>query len=152
MPTKKTANEEQLDPHTIPTPTEEGDSGDSISIADSVIASIVRMSCLEVDGVASVGGGSEGFWENISGKKPGRGVLVTLDEAENYVIEVHVDMRFGVELAKTAMQVQQNVREQITRMTMKGVSKVDVIIDGVRMEPDKPEEDKSESWEQPHSD
>ncbi|WOO41907.1 Asp23/Gls24 family envelope stress response protein [Rubellicoccus peritrichatus] len=152
MSTKKPVSEDQLDPHTIPTPTEEGEGGDSISIADSVIASIVRMSSLEVDGVSSVGGGSEGFWENISGKKPGRGVLVTIDEAENYVIEVHVEMRFGVELAKTAIQVQQNVRDQVSRMTMKDVSKVDVIIDGVRMDADKVDEDKEESWEQPHSD
>jgi len=151
MPAKK-KTEDTSDPHTIPTPTEDGDSSDSIRIADSVVASIVRMACLEVDGVVSVGGASEGFWENISGKKPGRGVLVTLDEAENYVIEVHVEMRFGVELAKVAMQVSQNIREQVSRMTMKGVAKVDVIIDGVRMEADKPAEEPSESWEHPHTD
>lgn len=152
MPTKKTITEDELDPHTIPTPTDDGDDSDSIRIAGSVVASIVRMAALEVDGVASVGGRSEGFWENISGKKLGRGVVVTLDEAENYVIEIHVEMRFGVELAKIAMQVQQNVREQVSRMTMKGVGKVDVIIDGVRVEAETVAEEKAEDWEQPQSD
>lgn len=151
MPSKK-SDQEPSDPHTIPTPTDDGDSADSIRIADSVVASIVRMACLEVDGVASVGGASDGFWDSLSGKKPGRGVLVTLDDAENYQIEVHVEMRFGVELAKVAMQVAQNVREQVSRMTMKGVAKVDVIIDGVRMETDKAPEDKGEGWEHSHTD
>lgn len=152
MPTKKAAKEDTPDAHTIPTPTEDGDSVDSIRIADSVVASIVKMACLEVDGVYSVGGSGDGFWENMTGKKPGRGVLVELDEAENYLIEVHLEMRFGVELAKTAMQVQQNVRDQVSRMTMKGVAKVEVIIDGVRMETEKKSEDSPETWEHPHTD
>ena len=41
-------------------------------------------------------------------------------------------MRFGVELAKVAMKVQESVREQIKTMTMKDVGQIDVIIDGVR--------------------
>lgn len=144
------------DPHQIPVPTDETTASDTIQIADSVVASIVKMACLEVDGVYSVGGSFiEGFWENLGGKKSEKGVVVSLDEAENYVIEVHVEMRFGVELAKTALQVQHNVRHQVSRMTMKGVGQVDIIIDGVRVEtndkaklPDKAEE----HWEHPHTD
>lgn len=153
MPAKKTTREEFHDVHTIPTPTEYGESVDGIRIADSVVASIVKMACLEVAGVYSVGGSGEGFWENMTGKKPGRGVVVELDEAENYLIEVHLEMRFGVELAKVAMQVQQNVREQVSRMTMKGVAKVEVIIDGVRMDvAEKKSEDSPTGWEHPHTD
>ena len=143
------------DPHEIPVPTDESTASDSIKIADSVVASIVKMACLEVDGVYSVGGNFiEGFWENLGGKKNEKGVIVTLDEAENYVMEVHVEMRFGVELAKTALQVQHNIRHQVARMTMKGVGKVDVIIDGVRVEgknkkPDSPVE---QQWDHPHTD
>ena len=141
------------DPNQIPTPTDDNESRDSIQIADSVVASIVKMASLGVDGVYSVGGSFiEGFWENLGGKKGERGVVVTLDEAENYVIEVHVEMRFGVELAKTALQVQANIRDQVGRMTMKGVSKVDVVIDGVRVEPQSKGECFDDNWEQPHTD
>lgn len=150
MPTKKA--EDPNDQHTIPVPTEE-ETSDRIRIADTVVASIVRMASLEVDGVYSVGGNADGFWENVTGKKPGKGVIVSLDEAENYIIEVHVEMRFGVELAKVAMQIQQNVREQVARMTMKGVARVDVIIDGVRLDTDSKAEEKGERWDHaPHTD
>lgn len=149
---KPNPDSDRPDPHTIPLPTEESDSVDSIRIADTVVASIVRMACLEVDGVYSVGGNFiDGIWENLGGRKADKGVRVTLDEAENYVIEAHVEMRFGVELAKTAMRVQQNIREQVSRMTMKEVGKVDVIIDGVRME-QKPEEQETDEWVDPHTD
>jgi uncharacterized alkaline shock family protein YloU len=119
---------------TIPTLNEEQESVGDIKINHSVVASIVRLAALEVDGAYAVGGGFvDGIAEIFSKKESDRGVRVTEDEAGSYVIEVRVILRFGVELAKTAFQIQENIREQVARMTMKNVSKVDVIIDGVKM-------------------
>ena len=110
------------------------------------MASIVRLAALEIDGVESVGsaGLSESITEYFKGKDSG--VRVSEDEAEDYQIEIKVILRFGVELAKTAVRIQQNIRDQVTRMTMKSVSKVDVIIDGVRLPKDEEQEDGEEAF------
>lgn len=113
---------------------ENGSFGD-IKINHSVIASIVRLAALEVDGTYAIGGSFvDGITELFSKKESDRGVRVSEDTAGNYEIEVRVVLRFGVELAKTAVQIQQNIREQVARMTMKPVGRVDVIIDGVKLD------------------
>lgn len=135
MSEKKEANE----PQSIPTISEESTSLGDIKINHSVIASIVRIAAMEIDGVIAVGGESfvDGIREIFRGRDSDHGILVSEDEGGQYVIEVRVVMRFGVELAKVAMQVQENVSEQIKCMTMKEVAKVDVVIEVVRNEEDK---------------
>jgi uncharacterized alkaline shock family protein YloU len=106
-----------------------------IKINHSVVASIVRLAALEVEGTYAIGGSFvDGITELFSKKESDRGVRVHEDEAGNYEIELRVVLRFGVELAKTAVLIQQNVREQVMRMTMKPVGRVDVIIDGVKLD------------------
>ena len=117
------------------TNTETSHNTDEIKVKYSVVASIVRLASLDIKGVYSVGGG---FVDDIAGAifskkvESDRGVKVSEDEAGNYVIEIRVFMDFGIELAKTAQEVQMAVREQVTNMTGNGVSKIDVIIEGVK--------------------
>jgi len=134
----------------IPTVSEESNSLGEIRINHSVVASIVRLAALEVSGVAAVGGGFvDGIAEIFSKKGDERGVRVDEDEAGDYQIEIRVILRFGVELAAVATQIQQRVAEQVEKMTSKNVARVNVIIDGVRTEDAKSRED----WEdQPHTD
>ena len=56
------------------------------------------------------------------------------DEVGDYRIEIRVILKFGVELAAVAGQVQQRIAEQIEKMTSKNVARVNVVIDGVRTE------------------
>lgn len=130
---------------TIPTVSEDNTLGD-IRINHSVVASIVRLSALEVAGVASVGGGFvDGIAEIFSKKGDERGVRVDEDEVGDYKIEIRVVLQFGVELAAVGHQVQQRVAEQIEKMTSKSVARVNVIIDGVRTVED--EKKQSEDWD-----
>ena len=111
--------------------TEETTAYGDIKINHNVVASIVRLAALEVDGVDAVAGGS--FVDNVREIfKPDHAISVGENEGGQYVIEVRVVMRFGVELAKVAMQAQESIRNQVKTMTMKEVAQVDVIIDGVR--------------------
>lgn len=104
-----------------------------IKINHSVIANIVRLATQQVEGVHSVGGGFvEGIAEIFSKKDSERGVRVSENEVGEYVIEVKVNLLFGYELAKVGAAIQKNVSENILRMTMKPVDRVDVIIDGVK--------------------
>lgn len=119
----------------IPTISEGHDTLGEIKINHSVVASIVRIAATEIDGVYSVGSSLvEGITEIFSKKDSDRGVRVSEDEAGDYVIEIRVILRFGVSLAKIAVEIQENVREKVSRMTMKEVSRVNVIIDGVKNE------------------
>lgn len=118
----------------IPAINEEGSQGmGDILINHSVVASIVRQLALDVDGVVSIGSGgiAEGLSEYIKGKDAG--VSISEDEAKDYQIRLRVILAYGVELARTAQNLQRVVREGVERMTMKSVSRVDVIIDGVKL-------------------
>ena len=136
----------------IPTVSEDNNSLGDIRINNSVVANIVRLAALEVSGVVAVGGSFVDGIAEIFSKKGGdeRGVRVDEDEVGDYKIEVRVILRFGVELAAVASQIQQRIAEQVEKMTSKNVARVNVIIDGVRTQ----EEEKSaEEWENhPHTD
>ncbi|PXA03259.1 Asp23/Gls24 family envelope stress response protein [Coraliomargarita sinensis] len=145
-------NKESDNPNesSIPTVSEDSNTLGDIRINHSVVASIVRLAALEVAGVAAVGGGFvDGIAEIFSKKGDERGVRVEEDEAGDYQIEIRVILRFGVELAAVATQIQQRISEQVEKMTSKNVSRVNVVIDGVRTHE---EEKQQEEWEDEHTD
>jgi uncharacterized alkaline shock family protein YloU len=124
-----------------------------IKINHSVVASIVRLAALDVPGVCAVG---YGFVDQIGGSIGGifskresdRGVKVQEDPEGGYIIEIRLVMAYGSELGKTAHNVQLAIRNQIHTMTGKEVSRVDVIIDGVKAKEDKKKESApaSQQW------
>ena len=137
---------------TIPTVSEESNTLGEIRINHSVVASIVRLAALEVSGVAAVGGGFvDGIAEIFSKKGDERGVRVEEDEVGDYRIEIRVILRFGVELATVATEIQQRIAEQIEKMTSKSVARVNVIIDVVRTDDEKIKD--ADDWgDEPHTD
>jgi uncharacterized alkaline shock family protein YloU len=118
-----------------------------IKINHDVVASIVRLAAAQVQGVGGVGGGfvdgvSELFSKRDADK---RGVRVSEDQNDNYAIEVRLVIVYGAEIGKTAYEVQAAVRKQVIAMTGKSVSRVDVIVEGVRLPSDvKPNADRSD--------
>jgi uncharacterized alkaline shock family protein YloU len=106
-----------------------------IKINHDVVASIVRLAAQQVRGVASVGGGlADGFSELFSKRETDkRGVKVAEDATGSYAVEVRLAIVYGSEIGKTAYDVQMAVRKQIMAMTDKSVSRVDVIVEGVRL-------------------
>jgi len=122
---------------------DEASSLGEIKINHSVVASIVRLACLDVNGVVAVGGGFvDGIAKIFDRRESERGVRVEEDGSGEYHIEIRVVLQFGAELASVATQIQQSVSHQVRRMTSKGVARVDVIIDGVRTA----EEAEREAW------
>ena len=135
----------------IPTMSEDSNTLGDIRINHSVVASIVRLAALEVSGVSAVGGGFvDGIAEIFSKKAGESGVRVEEDEVGDYRIEIRVILRFGVELAAVATEIQQRIAEQVEKMTSKNVARVNVVIDGVRTDD---EQVNDEEWgEEPHTD
>lgn len=145
------SNSSENNESTIPTLSEDSNSLGEIRINHSVVANIVRLAALEVTGVVAVGGGFVDGIADIFKSKKGdeRGVRVDEDEVGDYKIEIRVILRFGVELAVVATDIQQRISDQIEKMTSKNVARVNVVIDGVRSE----EEQAKEDWDhQPHTD
>ncbi|MFP6899486.1 MAG: Asp23/Gls24 family envelope stress response protein [Opitutales bacterium] len=134
----------------IPTITEESTNLGDIKINHSVVASIVRIATMEVDGVFAVGSGGvvEGIAEFLSKKESERGVRVAETEGSAYDIEVRVILVFGVDLAKTGMQIQETIRDRIVDMTSKPVERIDVVIDGIKMETSNRSQEPEERWEE----
>ena len=90
--------------------------------------------------------------QKFSLKKEMSAVRVTEDEVGDYNIEIRVILRFGVELAAVAGQVQQRIAEQVETMTSKSTARVNVIIDGVRTQ-EEADAAAENDWEsQPHTD
>jgi len=113
--------------------TEDESSLGDIKINHSVVASIVRIAALENDGVFSIPGGFvDGITEIFSKKESERGVRVTDNEQGFYQIEIRLILKYGVELAKCAYDVQIAIKERVETMTGKMVERVDVIIEGVK--------------------
>lgn len=109
----------------------------SISINNEVVANIVAMAAREVTGVVSLASG--GIKQDIAGlfgsRRDGSSSVNIREESDgSYHIRVKLILTFGVQLAKVAQNVQEAVRDQVENMTNKEVSKVDVIVDGVRRE------------------
>lgn len=141
----KSKESESSPEKSIPTVSEESNSLGEIRINHSVVANIVRLAALEVSGVAAVGGSGlvDGIAEIFKPKNNDHGVRVEEDEVGDYKIDIRVILRFGVELAAVATHIQQRVAEQVEKMTSKSVARVNVTIDGVRTDAEKPKED----WE-----
>jgi uncharacterized alkaline shock family protein YloU len=107
-----------------------------IKVSHEVVANIVRITVLAVPGVVSVGssGGLREEFVGLFNKRDSTpGITVTENDRGMYEVTVKVILRYGVELAKVGEEIQNSVREQVTKMTSKKVTKVDVLIDGVRM-------------------
>ena len=127
----------------IPTVSADTNALGDVKINHDVIARIVHLSCMEVPGVKSVGSGFS-FSDLIPAKSANKGVRIGEDESGSYTIEVRVIMEFGVEMGRTAQEIQERVRDQIDKMTGSPVARVDVIIEGVEMET--PKEEKAQEW------
>lgn len=136
-----------IEPEETTTVVDDSNSLGQIKINHSVVASIVRLAALEVEGVHAVGGGLvDGIAEIFSKKESDRGVRVTEDDNGQYIIDVRVILKFGVELARVAVAIQENVNQQVSHMTMKGVNRVNIIIDGVKLQESYVSSNHDEEW------
>jgi uncharacterized alkaline shock family protein YloU len=134
---------EETEETIIPTISEESSELGTIRINHSVIAGIVRLATQSVKGVVNVGsaGVVEGLTDFFSKKESERGVKVTESGDGGYEVEVRVVLEFGVDLAKTGVLIQENIRDQILSMTGNHASAIDIIIDDIKMDSQEKEED-----------
>lgn len=110
-----------------------GDMG-VIRIHNNVIAVIARLATLKVPGVVEMTGSIVDGLAGMIGKKntDKGGVHIDADE-EAIVIDITVNLEYGVRIPHVAWQVQNDVREEVEKMTGKMVKSVNVIVQGVQL-------------------
>jgi len=147
--TKKKVSPSLDSSESIPTLSEESSELGSIRINHSVVAGIVRLATQSVAGVINVGGGGvvEGLTDFFAKKESERGVQVSESEDGGYEIEVRVVLRFGVDLAKTGLNIQEAIRDQILTMTGNHAKTIDVVIDDIKQESADKHSMDSDDWE-----
>ncbi|SHE55378.1 Asp23/Gls24 family envelope stress response protein [Alkalibacter saccharofermentans] len=105
----------------------------NVVVSEDVVSSIANLAATEVEGVAHLHHGITGGIAEKLGKKSGsKGVRVVRSDDE-LIIDLYVDVDFGVQVQETAEKVQRKVKTTVEAMTGTRVIQVNVNVDGVRM-------------------
>ena len=99
-------------------------------VSNEMICSIASMAAMGVDGVEKMFMRlSDELLDAIYPSAVAKGVKV-IEHEEGYMIDLHVIMRSGVDIANIAKRVQQKVKESVEVMTGKDVSQVNIYVKG----------------------
>ncbi|UOY93950.1 Asp23/Gls24 family envelope stress response protein [Ectobacillus sp. JY-23] len=110
-----------------------------VEIAPEVIEVIAGIAAAEVEGVAAMRGNfATGVVEKLGKKNHGKGVKVELTN-EGILVDVYVQMFFGVSIPTTAQKIQDNIRQALLTMTGLELKEINVHVVGVTFETQKAE-------------
>ena len=102
----------------------------NLKISREVIATIARYAALEIEGVDSLAS----FATNLKGwllkKQSAKPIGIDLSD-DVAVIELHVNIKAGVNLPETAEKIHSAVKEAVQNMTGIAVSRVNINIAGI---------------------
>ena len=102
----------------------------NLKISREVIATIARYAALEIEGVDSLAS----FAPNLKGwllkKQSAKPIGIDLSD-DVAVIELHVNIKAGVNIPETAEKIQSAVKEAVQNMTGIAVSRVNINIAGI---------------------
>ena len=102
----------------------------NLKISREVIATIARYAALEIEGVDSLAS----FATNLKGwllkKQSAKPIGIDLSD-DVAVIELHVNIKAGVNIPETAEKIQSAVKEAVQNMTGIAVSRVNINIAGI---------------------
>lgn len=116
---------------------ESGEHG-SVSFATDVISTIAGLAATEVEGVASMGGGSTGLADILtrrgqSTKNLTKGVKVEVAEG-SVTVTITIVVEFGSPIPEVAAGIQENVKKAIETMSGLTVKSIDVHVQGMSFE------------------
>lgn len=94
-------------------------------ISEDVVATIAGTVAAEVEGVAGMAARS-----GLVGGTSGRSVRVINTENAT-VIDVHVNLRAGVHIQDTALEIQKRVKAEVQSMTGRPVTRVNVHVENI---------------------
>ncbi len=105
-----------------------------IKISDEVVAIIAGIAASDVAGVAGMSGGLVGGISEILGKKNfSKGIKVDVGE-KDATIEIYIIVDYGVRIPDVAWEIQNKVKKSVEEMTGLIVKKVNIHVQGVKVE------------------
>lgn len=103
----------------------------SVQIADEVVADIVALAAIEVDGVAAMGDDlTSDIMSKVGIKNLAKGVKIDIEDMK-VAVEVKLTVEYGYNIPATCAKVQEKVKNTVENMTGLTVTDVDVRITGV---------------------
>lgn len=103
-----------------------------VKINNNAIITIASAAAMEVKGVCKIGRGiGKTIYEILMRRGGKKGVKIYAAENELRLI-LYITVDYGVDIARVADDVQENVKTAVERMTGMVVSTIDVIVEGVR--------------------
>lgn len=103
-----------------------------VKINNNAITTIASTAAIEVKGVSKVGRGiGKTIYEILMRRGGKKGVKIYAAENELRLI-LYITVDYGIDIARVADEVQENVKNAVERMTGLVVSSIDVIVEGVR--------------------
>lgn len=124
---------EKTAPYVRMKPTNKQDLG-NIEVAPEVLEIIASIAATDIEGVASMRGNfASGVVERLGKKVHGKGVKTDLSE-EGLMIDIFCVVNYGVSIPKTALKIQEQVRQTLHNMTSLQTQEVNVHITGVQFE------------------
>ncbi|MDD4067129.1 MAG: Asp23/Gls24 family envelope stress response protein [Clostridia bacterium] len=107
-----------------------------VKIANEVVAIIAGVATSEVVGVAGMSGGIVGGISEMLGKKNfSKGIKVDVEE-NDAIIEIYIIVDYGVRIPDVAWNLQNKVKTAVEEMTGLNVLKVNIHVQGVKVEKD----------------
>jgi len=105
-----------------------------IVIADEVIAVLAGISAIECYGIVGMASkrATDGLVELLGRENLSRGVKVHTQNDE-IIIDLYVIVEYGISIAAVANNIIQTVKYNVENFTGMNVSKVNVIVEGVRV-------------------
>lgn len=105
-----------------------------VRIADDVISMIAAISATEVEGVSGMAGNiTSDIISKLGVKNLSRGVKVTIAD-ERVIIDLALELKYGVNLPKVCKTVQEKVKSSVEMMTGLTVDEVNIRIAGIEIE------------------
>ena len=103
-----------------------------IKVAPNVIEVITSIATIDVDGVNKMRGNFSSSVQGLFGRKErSHGVKLVFNDDDNLDVDVFVYLDYGVSVPKVALQIQDQVKQQLLFMTDLQVGSVNVHVEGV---------------------
>ncbi|GKW44382.1 Asp23/Gls24 family envelope stress response protein [Planococcus sp. NCCP-2050] len=106
----------------------------NIEVAPEVLEIIASIAATDIEGVASMRGNfASDVVERLGKKVHGKGIKTDLSE-EGLMIDVYCVVNYGVSIPKTALKIQEQVRQTLENMTSLQTQEVNVHITGIQFD------------------
>lgn len=108
-----------------------------IRISSEVVSVIASNAAMEVEGIASLGGGIAGNISQVLGRKnPFRGIKVEVTENREVNLDLHIVVEYGARIPDVAWKIQERIKHNVETMTGLHVQEINIHVQGVSFEKD----------------